>query len=107
MLRYITYSRVQVDINNFIDPNTNDSFENATEGSTFFETSYDLDWVFLAYVEYLNETTQEQIDWLLEAYSAFSFTFITEEEANIHLAKIWDITVKDFKFDDKRIFDLI
>ena len=107
MKRYITYNRVQTDKNNFIDPNTNNSFENATEGSTFYETCYNLDGVFLAYVEYPDNTTQWQIDWLLEEYSAFNFTFITEEEANTHLSKIWDISVKDFIFTDKRIFDLI
>lgn len=107
MRRYITYKRVKVNDNFYSDPNTNDSFENATEGSTFFESPYEFEGIFLASVEYPDSTIQWQIDWLLNAYSDFNFTFITEEEANMHLSKIWDIKVKDFVFTDNRIFDKI
>jgi hypothetical protein len=103
MLRYITWKRVKINDNYFIDPNTNWEFEKATKDSKFTETPYQLnDWRFISIVEYPNETTQEQIDLLISAYSAFNFTFITEIEANNLLSELWEVSVKDFVFSDNR-----
>ena len=100
MKKYITYTRVRASDNFYLDPNTNNQFEQATENSTFYETPYQYNWTFLAYVEYPDDTTQARIDELLQAYSSFNFTFITEEEASTFLAQIWDITVSNFVFTD-------
>ena len=102
VMKYITYSRVKANDNFYLDPNTNNSFENATNNSKFNETPYEVDGVFLATVEYPDTTTQEEIDGLLLAYKDFGFAFISEEEANEHLSKIWDVSVEDFIFTDNR-----
>jgi len=102
MQQYITYTRVKASNSVYLDPNTNWKFEEATNESKFNETPYEFNWVFLASVEYPDNTPQEVVDWLLEAYKPFDFQFITEEEANIFLAQIWDIKVKDFIFEDNR-----
>ena len=100
--RYITYKRVKENEFYYKDPNSWNQFEEATNESKFNETPYKFNWVFLASVEYPDNTPQEVVDWLLEAYKPFDFQFITEEEANIFLAQIWDIKVKDFIFEDNR-----
>lgn len=105
MRKYITYKRVQASPVLFLDPNTNGNFQSATNGSTFYETPYIVDWIFLASVEYPNETTQEQIDTLIAWYSAFEFTFITEIEANTLLATLWEVSVENFIFTDERPVD--
>jgi len=105
MIKYITYTRKKISDNYYQDPNTNNIVEEATSWITkFTETAFDFNWVFLAYVEFPNDTTDEQIEYFRTLDTDFNFTFITEEEANIHLSKIWDISVDNFNFDDKRIF---
>ena len=108
MKQYITYTRVRANDNLYLDPNTNDSFENATKDSKFNETPYGKDWVFLASVEYPDTTTQEEIDGLILAYKEFEFTFISEEQANLLLKWIDElISVSNFKFTDNRPLDII
>ena len=102
MRRYITYKRVKASDNFYLDPNTNWQFEQATENSKFYETPYQYNWTFLAYVEYPDATTQERIDTLMQSYTSFNFTFITEAGANVFLSQIWDITVANFVFTDNR-----
>ena len=100
MLRYITYTRKKVNDNYYMDPNSQNTFENQTTNSTFYETPYEINWTFIAYVEYPDDTTQDRIDELLQAYTSFNFSFITEEEANELLSELWDVSVKDFVFTD-------
>lgn len=108
MRKYITYTRKKENDNFYSDPNTNNRVEEETNWVTkFFETAYDHNWVFLAYVEYPDATTPDEISYFQNLDPEFNFTFITEAEANTHLSSIWDITVKDFVFEDNRPLDLI
>ena len=107
MQRLITWKRVKVSEFQLIDPNTNWQFEAATTGAKFIETPYEIkDGRFISVVEYPNETTQEQIDWLILAYKPFEFTFITEDEANVLLSELWEVTVANFIFEDNRPQDI-
>ena len=101
MKRYITYKRKEVNWH-FLDPNTNNAFEKATINSIFQETPYQNAGVFLGVIEYPESTTQEIIDDMLQKYSEFNFSFIAENEANLFLQTIWEITVKDYIFTDNR-----
>lgn len=108
MKRYITYTRKKINDNYYQDPNTNNRVKKETNWVTkFFETPYEFGWVFLAYVEYPNKTTIEEIEYFRNLDKDFNFTFIMEEEVNILLLKIWDISVKDFVFTDNREFEEI
>lgn len=109
MHKYITYTRKKISDNRYLDPNTNDIVEKATSWiAKFTETAYEFNWVFLATVEFSTETPIEQIEYFRSLDPEFNFTFITEEEANIELAKLWDVKVKDFVFTDSRpVLDLI
>lgn len=107
MRKYITYTRKKINDNYYQDPNTNNIVEEATGWITkFTETAYDYNGVFIAYVEFPTDTSDEQIEYFRTLDSDFNFTFVTEEEANIHLANIWDITVEDFVFTDNRPEDI-
>lgn len=113
MKQYITYTRVKANDSLYLDPNTNNSFENATKDSRFNETPYEVDWTYLAFVEYPDLTSPEVLLWLIKSYSEFNFKFISEEEANEFLAKIWGednweqlITVKDYEFTNNRPLDI-
>lgn len=112
MKRYLTYKRKKINNNYYQDPNTNWLFQEATEWAVFYETPYQLsNKVFVAWVEYPDTTTQAQIDWLISTYNQFEFTFIDEATANTLLSELTDdtgsVTVTDFIFTDKRVFDLI
>ena len=108
MLKYITFTRKKINDNYYQDPNTNSIVENATGWITkFTETPYEVDWKFIWYVEFPTDTPDEQIEYFRSLDPDFNFTFITEEEANTELAKLWEVSVKEFVFTDKRIFDLI
>ena len=103
MKRLITWNRVQVSTYNLIDPNTNNQFNEVTEGAIFHETNLQLaDGRFVSLVEYPDATTQERLDELIAAYAPFHFTFIEEAEANTLLAELWDVTVANFEFTDNR-----
>ena len=112
MLRYITYKRKKVNDNYYQDPNSENRVEIETNWKTIFnETPYQLeDWRFIATVEYRDSETQENIDYFLDLDPAFEFTFITEWEVNELLKELsdetWTVTVKDFIFEDTRIFDI-
>ena len=108
MQRYITWKRVQTSPTQFIDPNTNNTFNEVTNWATFTETPYQIaDWRFISVIEYPDNTTQERINSLMAEYSAFEFTFITEEEANTLLSELWDVKVSNFNFTDNRPIDII
>jgi len=108
MQRYITYKRVKENEFKYNDPNTDWKFEEATNDSVFNESPYLLvDGRFVCDVIYPDNTTQEQIDWLIIANSSFEFTFITEEEANSLLSELWDVTVNNFIFTDNREIEVV
>lgn len=106
MKRYITYTRKKINDNYYQDPNTNNKVEIETNWhTTFYETPYEYNWVFLAYVEYGDEFTNEQIEYFRNLDTDFNFTFITEEEANIFLQNFWKdeewnyyVSVANFEF---------
>ena len=101
--KLITWKRVKVNENRFVDPNTDWAFEKATEWATFTETPYQIaDWRFISFVEYPDTTTQEQINTLINEYSAFEFTFIDEATVNQLLSELWDVSVNNFIFTDNR-----
>ena len=104
--KYVKWKRVKVNDNFYKDINTNNTFQNETKDSEFQETPYELNWYFLGIAKYPQDTPQDFIDGLLNKFSEFEAEFITEEEANEFLAKIWDITVKDYEFTDNRPLDI-
>ena len=107
MKRLITWKRVQATPNYFIDPNTNNQFNDTTEWATFTETPYKIaDGRFISMVEYPDATTQARIDELIASYSAFEFTFIDETTANALLAELWDVSVSNFIFTDNRPIEI-
>lgn len=107
MKRYITYTRKKENENFYSDPNTNWNFEKQTTGSKFYETPYELEWIFLAYVEYPDSIPLSVIDELIMINSEYNFKFINEEEANKFLKQISElISVKDFVFEDNRPLDI-
>lgn len=106
MKRYITYKRKKENENFYSDPNTNWKFDRLTVDSKFYETPYEVDWVFLAYVEYPDETTVEEIEYFRNLDPAYNFTFITEEQANELLANLWDVSVSNFQFNDNRPLEI-
>lgn len=107
MKRYITYTRKKESDSFYSDPNTNNRVERETNWVTkFYETPYEIEWVFLAYVEYPNETTSEQVEYFKKLDPNYNFTFITEEQANELLNKLWDVSVSNFEFRDNRTLEI-
>lgn len=103
MKRHITYKRKKINDNYYQDPNTQNRVEIETNWFTkFFETPYEVNGIFLAYVEYPDTTTPDEIEYFKNLEPAFEFTFITEEEANTMLSNLWQVSVKDFMFTDLR-----
>lgn len=106
MQRYITYTRKKESDNFYSDPNTNNRVAIETAGyTTFYETCYEYNGTFLAYVEYGDSFTDEQVAYFQNLDPAYNFTFLTEEEANTFLSNLWDVSVKDFIFTDNRPLD--
>jgi hypothetical protein len=107
MKRYITYTRKKENDSFYSDPNTNNRVETETNWVTkFYETPYEVDGVFLSYVEYPNETTIEEVEYFKNLDPAYNFTFITEEQANELLANLWDVSVSSFEFNDNRPLEI-
>ncbi len=107
MKRYITYTRKKINDNFYSDPNTNGRVEEETNWVTkFYETPYEVNWVFLAYVSYPSETEQSEVEYFKNLDPEFNFTFITEEEANTLLSELWDVSVSNFDFTDNRPLDI-
>lgn len=104
--RYITFFRKKENENFYSDPNTNWKFDRLTVDSKFYETPYEVNWTFLAYVEYPDNTLLSTIDNFIVENSEYNFTFLTEEEANEFLSNLWDVSVKDFIFTDNRPLEI-
>ena len=110
MKKYLTYKRKKISDNYYQDPNTNNRVELETNWVTkFTETAYEhADWRFLAYVEYPDETTNEQVEYFRLLDPAFEFTFITEAQATDILNETygWEVVVTSFVFTDNRTIDI-
>jgi len=107
MKRLITYKRKKINDFLYEDPNTNHRVTMETSWQTIFtETPYNLaDWRFICIVEYWDDETEENINYFMNLDTAFEFTFIEEDEANVLLSELWDIVVNDFVFTDNRPID--
>lgn len=104
MKQYVTYKRKKINDHFFADPNTNNGVERETGGVIkLYETPYEVDGVFIAYIEYdENIVNVQQIEYFKNLDPAFEFTIIDESTVNILLSQIWDIIVQDFVFTDNR-----
>lgn len=95
--------------NFFADPNTNNAVQEQTWGQIIFhETAYEVDWVFVAWIEYDGRSINlAELEYFRTLDSDFEFTIIEEVEVNQILENMWFdnannpyITVKDFVFTD-------
>jgi len=102
--KYVTWKPKQVNSNLYEHPCTNDRVNKETNWQIIFtETRFQLaDWRYVSFLEHDWNIVQEQLDNWKVLDPAFEFTIITEEEANILLNELGDITVSNFEFIDNR-----
>ena len=108
MKQYITYKRKHINDSFYADPNTNNWVHEATEGAIeLIETLYQVDWVFISYIDFDGRMSDRQMEFFRTLDPAFEFTFAEEWEINTLLSTLWDVFVKDFIFTDNRPVDLL
>ena len=97
---YVTWKRKKINDNCYQDPNTNNRTELETNWQAVLtETPYKIsDGRFISFVEYSNDCTAESIEYFKNLDPAFEFTFIDENQTNVLLSELWDITVNNFVF---------
>ena len=83
MKNYVTYTRKQIDERFYADPNTNNWVHEQTGWQiTFNETSYEIDGVFVSWIEYADTIKPAELEYFRTLDPAFNFQIVTEADIN-------------------------